>query len=128
MIAYDCGQIEDILPHPRAATRSCPRENGRLPASREGSAVQKTKNSGNEAKKWLKTKDITILDAAHFAHFECKLAQIELKKEQETHHFTKTNRRMWAGRRSSDSDKESTRIPTEKFVEEVSPDKSGGSE
>jgi hypothetical protein len=34
------------------------------------------KNSGNKAKKWLKTKHITFFDAANDARFACKLAQI----------------------------------------------------
>jgi len=33
------------------------------------------KNSGNEAKKCLKTKEVAILNAADFAHFARKLAQ-----------------------------------------------------
>jgi hypothetical protein len=33
------------------------------------------KNRGNEAKKWLKTKDITILKCAIIAPFACKFAQ-----------------------------------------------------
>jgi len=35
------------------------------------------KNGGNEAKKYLKTNDITIFDAANYAHFTRKFAQIE---------------------------------------------------
>jgi hypothetical protein len=38
--------------------------------------LQKMKNSGNEAKKYLKTKDITFLSAANHARFACNLAQI----------------------------------------------------
>jgi len=34
------------------------------------------KNSGNEAKKYLKTKDIAFLYAANYARFTHKLAQI----------------------------------------------------
>ena len=34
------------------------------------------KNSGNEAKKYLKTKDITFLNAANYARFARQLAQI----------------------------------------------------
>jgi hypothetical protein len=37
---------------------------------------QKYKNTGNEAKKLLKTRDITFLNAANYARFACKLAQI----------------------------------------------------
>jgi hypothetical protein len=38
--------------------------------------LQKIKNSGNEAKKYLKTKHITFLSAADYARFACKSAQI----------------------------------------------------
>jgi hypothetical protein len=41
------------------------------------------KNSGNKAKKWLKTKDITFLNAANFGLFVCKSAPIRHQKEQE---------------------------------------------
>jgi hypothetical protein len=40
------------------------------------------KNSGNEAKKWLKTNDITFLNGANLARFACKLAPIEPQNEQ----------------------------------------------
>jgi len=36
--------------------------------------LQKMKNSGNEAKKYLKTKDITFLNAANYARFAHQLA------------------------------------------------------
>jgi hypothetical protein len=39
-------------------------------------SVRKYKNSGNEAKKWLKTKDITFLNAANYARLACQLTQI----------------------------------------------------
>jgi len=35
------------------------------------------KNSGNEAKKYLKTNDITFFDAANYAHLTRKFAQVE---------------------------------------------------
>ena len=38
--------------------------------------LQKMKNSGNEAKEYLKTKDITFLNAANYARFVCKLRPI----------------------------------------------------
>jgi len=41
----------------------------------ESSATQKIKNSGNEAKKWLKIKDITFLIAANSTLFAHKFAQ-----------------------------------------------------
>jgi hypothetical protein len=40
-------------------------------------SAQKYKNSGNEAKKYLKTNDITFFVAANCAHFTRKSAQIE---------------------------------------------------
>jgi hypothetical protein len=39
-------------------------------------SYKKLKNSGNEAKKYLKTKHITFLNAANYARFVRKLAQI----------------------------------------------------
>jgi len=38
--------------------------------------AEKYKNSGNEAKEYLKTKDLTSLNAAKGAHFARKLTQI----------------------------------------------------
>jgi hypothetical protein len=38
--------------------------------------LQKMENSGNEAKKYLKTKQITFLMAANYARFASNLAQI----------------------------------------------------
>jgi hypothetical protein len=37
--------------------------------------LQKMKNSGNEPKKYLKTKHITFLNAANYARFARNLAQ-----------------------------------------------------
>jgi hypothetical protein len=42
----------------------------------ESRAIQKMKNSGNEAKKCLKTKNIAFLKGAHFACFVRKLRPI----------------------------------------------------
>ena len=39
-------------------------------------STQKYKNSGNEAKNYLKTKDITFYDAANYARIACKSARI----------------------------------------------------
>jgi hypothetical protein len=33
-------------------------------------------NSGNEAKKYLKTNDITFFSGADYARFTCKIAQL----------------------------------------------------
>jgi len=52
-------------------------QNRLAPARRESQELQKMKNSGNEAKKYLKTKDITFLSAAKYAHFARKFAQIK---------------------------------------------------
>jgi hypothetical protein len=38
--------------------------------------LQKMKNSGNEAKKYVKTKDMTFLNGANYARFARNLAQI----------------------------------------------------
>jgi hypothetical protein len=38
--------------------------------------TEKMQNSGNKAKKWLKTKDITFFSAANYARFLCKFTQI----------------------------------------------------
>jgi len=44
--------------------------------------LQKMKNSGNEAKEYLKTKDITFLKGANFARFACKLRPVWRQKKQ----------------------------------------------
>ena len=65
---------------------------------RQGSAsagrvlAQKYKNSGNEAKKWLKTKDVTFLNAANYSRCTYKFAQIRGCKEQKTARFAQTKR------------------------------------
>jgi len=38
--------------------------------------LQKMENSGNEAKKYLKTNDITFFSGADYARFTCKIAQL----------------------------------------------------
>jgi hypothetical protein len=53
------------------------RGGGKVQARRESWETQKMKKSGNEAKKSLKTKDITFLSAANDARFACNSAQIE---------------------------------------------------
>jgi len=50
------------------------RELGKVPPEHEIKLLQKIENSGNEAKKWLKTKEVTSLNGAHFACFACKFA------------------------------------------------------
>jgi hypothetical protein len=51
--------------HIVAGERRGARENGVVPASGESREFEKMKNSGNEAKKWLKTKDITFFKGAN---------------------------------------------------------------
>jgi hypothetical protein len=49
---------------------------GRVPASEECGELQRTQNIGNEAKKYLKKKNITFFSDANYARFACKLAAI----------------------------------------------------
>jgi hypothetical protein len=50
------------------------------------------KNSGNEANKYLKTKDITFLMCANYARFARKLAPNQTLIAAKTAHFAQTNR------------------------------------
>jgi hypothetical protein len=52
------------------------REPGTTPARQETSLLQKMENSGNEAKNWLKTKEVTLFGDAQFAHFARSLTVI----------------------------------------------------
>ena len=54
----------------------------RLPREAESRVMKIIKKSGNEAKKWLKTKDINFLSVADLAPFACKSAPIEACNEQ----------------------------------------------
>jgi hypothetical protein len=76
LVAYHCGRAEDIGSEKGAAPLLRYRETGGVPARGESSALGKIKNRGNEAKKWLKTKDITFLNAANYARFARKLTPI----------------------------------------------------
>jgi hypothetical protein len=58
----------------RVASASQGRRNRRGNRGKRG--IAKMKNRGNEAKKWLKTKDITFLKCANDAHFARNFAQI----------------------------------------------------
>jgi hypothetical protein len=62
--------------------RHCPPRTGTVLARGKLRALQKMKNSGNEAKKWLKTKDITFLICANCVRFACKTTQIMPPMEQ----------------------------------------------
>jgi hypothetical protein len=76
MLAYNCGHFVDTLSQPSAGQRRGAREKGMVPAMEECKELQKMKNSGNEAKKCLKTKHITFLSGANYARFAHELAQI----------------------------------------------------
>jgi hypothetical protein len=65
---------------------------GKFPPRQKISPLQKMENSGNEAKKWLKTKEVTLSNDAHFAHFACKLAPNRAQKATNNHILCKTNR------------------------------------
>jgi hypothetical protein len=75
MIAYNGGLVTDTLSQASSAACQGARQGGTVPAMGECRELQKMKNSGNEAKKYLKTKDITIFGAANYARFARKLAQ-----------------------------------------------------
>jgi hypothetical protein len=53
-------------------------------------SAREYENRGNEAKKSLKTKDITFLKVANFASFVRKLTAISPQREQMAPHFGKT--------------------------------------
>jgi hypothetical protein len=53
--------------------------------------AEKYKNSGNEAKEYLKTKDLTFLNAAKDAHLARKLTQIGENNDQKLPYLTRTN-------------------------------------
>jgi len=52
------------------------REPGILLARQETGLLQKMENSGNEAKNWLKTKEVTFFYDAQFARFTRSLTVI----------------------------------------------------
>ena len=66
----------DTLSQVGAAPRRGARENGAVPACGDSRESEKMKNRGNEAKKWLKTKDMTFFNGANYAHFARNFAQI----------------------------------------------------
>ena len=74
-------------------------------------SARKYKNSGNEAKKYLKTKDITFLDSANRSHFTRKFAQIERGNQQNSHILRKTERKASNREARLESDKKSATWP-----------------
>ena len=71
-------------PRERGMVRSCPVGGITMHA-------RKYKNSGNEAKKYLKTKDLTILDGANYVRFCAPIDTNWTLKEHETSQLAKTN-------------------------------------
>ena len=69
--------LEDTLSWAGPENQPSATKGGNVPAQGESREIEKMKNGGNEAKEYLKTKDITFLMAANHAHFVCKLAQIQ---------------------------------------------------
>ena len=73
MIAYICGPVGDTLSQTNLGRVEVP---GKAEWSPERSASRKMKNSGNEAKEYLKTKEITFFNDANYAGFARKLTLI----------------------------------------------------
>jgi|GEM_PF-3791482 len=76
VIAYWCAQFIDNLPCAATGMGQWPRHAPRPMRSRTTRELQKMKNSGNEAKKYLKTKENHIFNAAKSAHFTYIFEQI----------------------------------------------------
>jgi hypothetical protein len=76
VIAYYRGLLGDNLSQANAGTFGSAAAVEMVSARRESGLLQKMKNSGNEAKKYLKTNDITFSDGANYARFECESAAI----------------------------------------------------
>jgi len=57
-------------------------------------------NRGNEAKKWLKTKDITFFSDANYARFAHKFAPFERQKKQKPRTLRRTELRNPGGKAS----------------------------
>ena len=89
MIAYHNGHDLDTLSQAGARARRGAREGGMVAAMGKRRELQKMKNSGNEAKKYLKTKHITFLSSANYARFAHELAQIGARNEQKLHNLQK---------------------------------------
>ena len=69
--------IVDNMSQGRAGTHGREGKTGLARRGEQSRELQKMENSGNEAKKWLKTKENRFLYAANYARFARKLAQIE---------------------------------------------------
>ena len=69
--------IVDDLSQGRVGTHAREGTAGMARRPEQSSKIQKMKNSGNEAKKYLKTKGNHFLNAANYVRFARKSAQIE---------------------------------------------------
>jgi hypothetical protein len=96
MIAYNCGLFGDNLWWDGRRDAPALRRDRNTLAQRESSALRKMENSGNEAKKYLKTKEVTILNAANFALFARRLTPIAPQKEQKNTFFCENEPKLWS--------------------------------
>ena len=64
------------------------------PAGGKSSALQEMENRGNEAKNYLKTKEVTVFNAANSACFARRLARIGRKMEYVQRILCKTSLRF----------------------------------
>ncbi len=87
--------------------------------------TRKYENRGNEAKKWLKTNDITFFNTANFAFFARNLSAIEPQKDQTTPNFAKSRSGLATPARCCDSDTKSASVAPQKSVVYVSPSTMG---
>ena len=89
MIAYNCGCSRDKLSSPTPG-RAEAQVN---PARGNSSALWKMENRGNEANKYMKTKEVTVFVAANSGCFARRLARIGRKMEYVQRILLKTNLR-----------------------------------
>jgi hypothetical protein len=76
VLAYNCGHFGGHIVAVKHWAAPKPKGKGKDPSMGECREIQKMKNSGNEAKKWLKTKHITFFKCANYARFAHESAQI----------------------------------------------------
>ena len=81
MVAYKCGRFGGHIVVGRPGT-AIPEQVEIVLGNAGSSELQKMKNSGNEAKKYLKTKEITFSNAADYARFARKLARLKEQKQK----------------------------------------------
>jgi hypothetical protein len=86
------------------------RQSSKLSESGEMLGIaRKYKNRGNEAKEYLKTKDITFLNGANLEHIARNLSAIEPQDDQTTPAFAKTRSALAIPMQCCDTDKKSAR-------------------